>query len=64
MLGSSYGENLADEVRPAARRRGIMITRTLSASSGTGMERLDFRVAVVALSFAFYALTFLPLHGA
>ena len=40
-----------------------MMTRTLSASSGTGMERLDFRVAVVALSFAFYALTFLPLHA-
>jgi PAS domain S-box-containing protein len=45
----------------------MMMSQTMSALrsrelSGSGVERLDVRVGLVALSAVFYALTFLPLY--
>lgn len=34
-----------------------------TADTRSGVERLDLRVALVAVSVAFYALTFIPLHA-
>ena len=42
-----------------------MTTRSAIATSDTGscVEQLDLRVALVAVSVAFYALTLIPLHA-
>ena len=34
-----------------------------TSDTGSGVEQLDLRVALVAASVAFYALTFIPLHA-
>lgn len=40
-----------------------MTSQVVSAPLGGSVGRLDIRLAVVAASIAFYALTFLPLHA-
>jgi PAS domain S-box-containing protein len=39
-----------------------MVSRSMTQPNAIGVERFDVRVGLVALSAAFYALTFLPLY--